>query len=295
MQNNAADDANAAEQSRRVEVNEADTYADMFDGVSRDIADRLGLSSQRIGSAVVLSAAGFQKSLIVNRVIGLGAGESFTPDMLDQIERLYAAVQTNTYALEISPASEPPELMATLKARGFFRFKQTAMLHRRVEVIAPPACALRIRRAAPEQAAEFVDICVKVFGLDEPIRSLLATTFAGRAWQHWLAFDGDMPVGAALTHLAGDVAWFGWVGTLSSHRGRGAQSALTAAQLEGATESGCRWVTLETATGTAEQPHPSMRNYCRLGWTVAHQRGVFVRRGRRSELVFPGAPVEQGS
>lgn len=106
------------------------------------------------------------------------------------MERLYAAVQTNTYALEISAASEPPELMATLKARGFFRIKQTALLHRRVEVIAPPACALRIMRAAPAQAAEFIDLCVKVVGLDEPIRSLLASTFAGSSVGQWRISGG---------------------------------------------------------------------------------------------------------
>ena len=275
-------DISAAAIARRVELSEAHAYEQMMRGVTHNIAERYGLSCQRVGSAVALFANGFGKSLILNRVIGLGVCESVTRDDLELIDILYAEGKASIYALEISPTSGPSDLPSTLKARGFFRFKQTAMLHRRVELIAQPSCALSIGRARPDQAAVFGAICVEVFGLDEPIRSLLAATFSGPDWQHWLAFDGEDAVGAAITHIAGDVAWFGWVGTLPSHRGRGVQSALTAAQLQGAYDSGCRWVTLETATGTADQPNQSYRNYCRLGWTVAHHRAVYVYRGRRS-------------
>lgn len=284
MQNieESADDSSVAAVARRVELSEAHAYEQLIGGAAPELVERYGLACQRVGPAVALVAPGFSTSLILNRVIGLGVGETVTPDVLEAIDRLYAAAQASTYALEVSPAIEPANLATTLKHRGFFAFKQTAMLHRRVEPIAAPACAYRITRAQPEQAPIFAHLCVTVFGMDEPIRSLLTASFSGAHslhWQHWLAWDGDLAVGAAITHLAGGVAWIGWVGTLASHRGRGVQSAITAAQLQAAHDSGCRWVTLETATGTVKRPNPSFRNYCRLGWAVAHHRLVFVHRG----------------
>jgi len=43
---------------------------------------------------------------------------------------------------------------------------------------------------------------------------------------------------------------------------------------------GCRWVTLEAATGTKNHASQSLRNYRRLGWSVAYDRLVYVRRAR---------------
>lgn len=292
MQNieESSDDSSVTAVARRVELSEAHAYEHLIGGAAPDLVERYGLACQRIGLAVALVAPGFNTSLILNRVIGLGVGEPVTPDVLEAIDRLYAAAHANTYALEVGPAMEPANLASTLKERGFFAFKQTAMLHRRVEPIAAPVGAYRISRARPDQGPIFADLCVRVFGMDEPIRSLLEASFSGAHsvhWQHWLAWDGDLAVGAAMTHLAGDVAWIGWVGTLASHRGRGVQSAITAAQLQAAHDSRCRWVTLETATGTAKRPNPSFRNYCRLGWEVAHHRLVFVHRGP----AHPGSEV----
>ena len=118
----------------------------------------------------------------------------------------------------------------------------------------------------------------RIFQFDMPFPGLLTATFSSSAWQHWLAFDGATPVAAAITHVKGDIAWIGWVCTLPEYRGRGAQSALAAAQLQGIRQRGARWVTLEAATGTKRNPAPSLRNYLRLGWTHAYDRLIYLRR-----------------
>lgn len=264
--------------AQRVELSEAHAYERLLRGAPLAMAERYGLSCRSVGSAVALMASGHRDSLILNRVIGLGVREPVGDDALQSIDLLYAAAGCNAYALEISPFAQPSNLPTTLRTKGFFPFKQTTMFYRRAEPIAPQACAFQIRRAQADEAPGFVDTCVGIFGLDEPVHGLLMATFSDPAWQHWLAVDGNAPIGVAITHLAGDVAWIGWVGTVPSHRGRGVQRALTAAQLRGASESGCTWVTLEAATGTTKRPSQSLRNYCRLGWTVAYNRGVFVHK-----------------
>jgi GNAT superfamily N-acetyltransferase len=46
--------------------------------------------------------------------------------------------------------------------------------------------------------------------------------------------------------IDGKACWIGVGGTLASHRGRGAQSALLAARIETATHEGCTTLTTET-------------------------------------------------
>lgn len=267
--------------ARLVELSEARAYARLVTGAPRDLSDRYGLAVHRQGSAHAFVASRFCDSLILNRVIGLGTCEPVTDGTIKALETLYLASGVSTYAMEISPASEPTDLPARLRSWGFVPFKQTTMLYRRGEPIARPACDLRVMRAHPEHAAVFAELSCGIFQFAEPFPSLLRATFACPTWQHWLAFDGERPVSAAITYLEGEVAWIGWVGTLPEYRGRGAQSAIAAAQLQEACASGVRWLTLETATGTKNRPSQSLRNYVRLGWTPAYDRLVYVRKSER--------------
>jgi hypothetical protein len=107
---------------------------------------------------------------------------------------------------------------------------------------------------------------------------MLRATFGCPDWQHWLAFLGGKAVAAAITHLHEHVGWIGWVSTLPQYRGRGAQRAITCAQLEGAIESRATWITLEVAPGPKNHPSASFRNYQRLGWLTAYDRAVYVRK-----------------
>jgi len=272
----------------RVELSEARAYARLIAGAPQDVSKQYGLSTHKLGSAYAVVAAGFVDSLIANRVIGLGGCEPATDEILDALDAVYSENGVATYAYEIAPSSEPADLPARLRDRGFVPFKQTTLLYRRVEVIAPPPCDFRVSRIGIERAAAFADMSCEIFELDGPFPSLLRATFNSPAWQHWMAFDGDVPVATAITHVVDNVAWIGWVGTLPDYRGRGAQSAITAAQLEGARASNCLWVTLETVTGTKNRPSQTLRNYRRLGWTVAYNRLVYVRKSTTRAESSPG-------
>ena len=103
------------------------------------------------------------------------------------------------------------------------------------------------------------------------------TSTVGRSgWRHYFAMDNRIPVATAASRADGDVAWFGFAGTLPSHRGRGAQSALLARRIRDAAADGCAWVTCETMADTAERPSRSFRNMMRLGFTVAYARKNFI-------------------
>lgn len=267
--------------SRIVESSEARAYADLIDHAPRTMVDRYGLAVHRQGCAHVFVAAGLADSLLLNRVVALGIDGADLASRLDDATSLYAQRDVRTFAVEMAPLGAPDETGVHLAARGFAPFKRTSMLHRQVEPAIDASSDLRIARARPADAHAFSDIASSLFGFGEPIPALLRATFDRPAsWQHWMAFDEQIPVAVAMTHVAEDVAWIGWVATLPSHRGRGAQSALTGAQLRGAAALGCRLVTLEASPGTKRGPSQSLRNYLRLGFTVAHERTVYVYRGQ---------------
>lgn len=109
-----------------------------------------------------------------------------------------------------------------------------------------------------------------------PVQLLLAATVDHREWRHWAAFDDDELVGTALSFMELKVAWIGWMATRESHRGRGVQSALLYAALQEAVESGCNYITAETASGKADSPDPSNRNFLRFGFIEAYERPTYI-------------------
>ena len=263
-----------------VEVSEARAYASLIECSPQSLRHQFGLQARQLGLGCALLGGGIANTLLFNRVLGLGLSDPASATDLDLLDSLYAASAVASYAIELSPSAQPSNLAEVLCSRGFVPFKQTSMMVRSCAPIEAPACALQVRRASAHEAGAFAALCCGVFGYAEPMPQILRATFDSPQWQHWIAFDGGSPVAAAMTYLRGDTGWIGWVCTLAEHRGKGAQTALAAAQLRGAAEAGLQWVTLEAAKGSKAHPGQSLRNYRRLGWTTVHDRAVYLRRPR---------------
>ena len=268
-----------AETSSLVEGAEARAYAALVNGASAHLRESCGMSVHHVGGAHAFVASGVRDSLLLNRAIGLGVWVPFTPSLVDELDDLYRANGVTTYAAELAPVSGAGLTLDDLQRIGFVPFKQTTMMYRATEPLPKVESDLAVRRAAPADADRFAELVCSVFGFSTPFPALLRASFQQPRFQHWLAFDGDAPVAAAITVIFDDgVAWIGWVCTLPSQRGRGAQAALAAAQLRDCIDRGIRWVTLEAATGTIRRPSQSLRNYSRLGWSAAYDRVVHLRR-----------------
>lgn len=269
----------ATEIARLVESSEARAYYALVTGAPVSLRARHGLRVARIGGAYVFMGSGVGESLLLNRVIGLGVFEPLTPGLVNELDGQYVASGIGAYAVELSPVVVTGMAVEELQRMGFVPFKQTTMMHRATAPLPEAASELAVRCVGAEYANCFAELCCSVFGFADPLPALLRASFQHSHWQHWLAFDGDVPVAAAITvHFEDGVAWIGWVCTLASHRGRGAQSALAVAQLRACHERGVHVVTLEAATGTRRRPSQSLQNYLRLGWTSAYDRMVLLRR-----------------
>jgi GNAT superfamily N-acetyltransferase len=67
------------------------------------------------------------------------------------------------------------------------------------------------------------------------------------AWQHFVAFDGEVPVATTSVLIAGDLSGIYFVGTLPAARGRGIGSAVTRAAMRCARDAGATRAALQSS------------------------------------------------
>ncbi len=239
-------------------------------GWSRE--ERIGLDAARAfstaidaGGATVLRIAGAPGSPMLNRIVGLGVARPATESDVD--EALSAMGSGVTFYASVSPGARPAELPVWLRDRGLEPGWGWMAFRRGLQE--PPAAptALRLAEVATDRdRAAFARIVRVSYDLPEAVDAAIATAPDG-GWQCWLALDGDEPAGAAGLFVSGGAAYLGLAGTLSEHRGKGAQNALLAARIRRAAELGCDVVFTETGERRDDRPSNSYRNILRAGFT----------------------------
>jgi hypothetical protein len=261
-----------------VEGSEAAAYASLVAAPALEIKEHYGLASWIQGSTLAVLARALTSSLNLNRIIGLGVMQPASEQLLDSLTEFYAK-QGLSFAIELSPRAEPPQLAEWLRVRRLRKIMATAMHYRVAEPIAVGASVIRVVRAREEDCNLVADICCAVFKMPAAAQVVISATGRLPQWRHWLAYDeAGVPVAAALSFVDNGVGWLGWDATLPEGRGRGAQSALIAGRVTEAAQAGCRFVTAETALCVGGAEDPSLRNYRRSGFIEAYQRATYVRR-----------------
>jgi GNAT superfamily N-acetyltransferase len=230
-----------------------------------------------VAGAVVLRMPAAPSSPMLNRIVGLGVGAPATEAALDAA---VAAMGTEvTYYVAVAPNAEPPALAGWLQARGFEPGWGWMSFHRGVEDMPAAGTSLRLVEVGPDEAEAFGRVVATGYGLPAG-----AATLAARAhelgWTCWLALDGDEPAAAAALFASEGVGYLGFAATLPEHRRKGAQSALLAARIGRARESGCDVVVTETGQLRDGLPSNSYRNILRAGFVEVAVTENWLRRGR---------------
>lgn len=265
------------EMSRVAELNEARAYKSLIQAPHAEECNRLGLRAVAVGSGVAIMADRIRSSLTLNRVIGLGLDEPITALMLDQIATLYSTTNA-PFALEISPLARGDNIKELLRKHRIRRLgAKSAVFTHNLKSIPNVESELRIERVGAEYSAQLASICCEVFKMPSETAVLLSSVGGQLGWRQWMAFDDEMPVGAALSYVEGQWAWLGWAATLPAYRGRGLHSAYISASLREAANCGCEWFTSETSIGSPEKPDPAYRNYLRLGFEKLYERATFLQ------------------
>jgi GNAT superfamily N-acetyltransferase len=266
------------EVSRIAEPAEVAAWADFFASAPGEVERDAGLGVAWSGGAMATLAWRFDV-LAINRVIGLGVGSPATEPNLDTLLALYAENSPARWAVQVCPGAAPVAITEWLKRRGFRFLNNWARLyaHRSVVPDAKADPGIRIERVASRFAQRFGEICAEAFGWPELFAPWTAGLVGRPGWHHFMAFDGELPIGTGALLQRGDVGWLGMAATHSAHRRRGAQTALLLERMRVAREIGCEWLVVENAEDRPDRPVPSWRNLTRLGFTTSYLRPNWVR------------------
>jgi hypothetical protein len=263
-----------------LEVAEVRAWTDWYRALAELTGNPFGVSIASDDEAATFSIGSMDAGLF-NRCIGLGVGRPATEADVDAAIAAFRIAGRRAWTIQPSPLARPTALEGWLEARDLHRGRQWGKFWRDTETPPEARTDLRIDEVGRDDAAVFDRIVRSSFEMPEGISRTVDVIVGRRDWHVYLAFDGGEPVGAAALLVIGDVGWLGFGGTLTSHRGRGSQSAMFARRIADARALGVRLLITETGEDTTDDPNPSYRNMLRAGFRL----GYF----RRNWL--PGAPV----
>lgn len=247
-------------------------------------ARELGLVLQQVGGAWAFGRPR-ETGLHFNRVMGLGLERPGTLEDLVALKRFYAEHAIPAFRIALPPAAEPAGFETVLSAAGFGTYPHLVKWLRDASPMKTPATALHIERAVPGDAGAMGEVLFAAFG-NRPQSVPLVSALVDRPnWHHYVARDAGTLVAAAAMYVHEGFAWLGAAGTLVSHRGRGAQSALIARRIDDARALGCHTITLETTPDRPEKRNSSYHNMERAGFELAYHRPSWV---------FPDPGVARG-
>jgi hypothetical protein len=229
----------------------------------------------RVGGALV-AVQPRSVSLQRNRVLGLGVGERATEENVDQILDLFRAFRVKRFSFHLSPGTQSDSIAAWLKERGFTFHHRYSKLFRDTSPAQTAPTDLSVARIDKRNAEAFGAISSEVFAWPADRIPWIAATVGVPGFSHYLAYDGDRAVATGLLYVEGEGGWFGWGGTLTPYRRRGAHAALIATRLERAAELGAKWVTCETMEPQRGRPSGSYRGLLRQGFQQAYLRPIWV-------------------
>lgn len=266
--------------AERLEQSEAAHWGSLLEGLAALPGNPYAPQVRRFGRLTALACPGMAKRSFVNRIFGVGDGES---------EALTEALAW-MHSLGVRPRIDlcpllPHEMTLRWLAReGFVCYGFQMALYRNAASGFPPEetfpTGVEVRPAETAAELAFVRAAMpEAFAETDPtwlrwLTDSMDASFGRPDWRTYVArVDGEM-AGFGQLHLADGVGSLALAGTLDRFRGRGAQTALIRRRIADAAAAGCDLIATQTGNGTASQ-----RNMERLGLRLAYTKAEF----------FPGA------
>jgi hypothetical protein len=214
---------------------------------------------------------------MLNRLIGLGVHAPARAAELDAALGRFRSAGVSRFFVHLAPGAQPSNLAAELAARGLEKYRRSwAKFVWAGGGLPTPHPGLRVALAGPEHAGSFAAIVASAFGMPAELEPLLSALVGRERWRTYLCFDGETPFAAGALFVHDGAAWLGFGATLTSHRGRGGQTAILAQRVRDAIALGCHTVVTETGEEVDDQPQISYRNIVRTGFRLQYVRENFV-------------------
>jgi hypothetical protein len=211
----------------------------------------------------------------LTHVLGLGIYGPVTASDLDEIEEFYRE-RSAPIIIDLCPHAHA-SVRELVSSRGYTVSEFTNVMVRdlteEVSTFAP--VGLGVRCAEPLDLEVYSETLARgFFGrelISEEERHLGRVIFSMPSGRPYLVDMQGSPVGCGSVSMRRGVASFYGDATLVPFRTRGVQTAVIAARLRTARETGCDVASAGTQPGSVSQ-----RNYQRLGFQVAYTKAVVV-------------------
>ena len=233
----------------------------------------LGIETARIGGGVCLSVR-HDVTGYWSKALGFGVTEPVTEELVDELVAFYLAKKATGAVIQIAPARLPEDWPEICRRHGLTPTSPWIKLVGAVDhVQMSHTTDLSIRPVDPDDYPQWASTALRGFGMPtEGLSDMLAEALAHPGFRPFAAWDGDEMVAAANLFVHGTVGSLNATATLSTHRNRGAQSALIAARAKEAANAGCRWLCAETGKPGAGEINPSLTNLVRSGLRPLYER-----------------------
>lgn len=264
----------SAAEIAQIEMIERDAWLDMFAAPSKEVAAKLGLEHRALdGGALLISRT--LDNLQFNRLASLGVTAPVREETFDAAIAAFGNAGVRNWVVHVAEGAT--SLLELCRRRGLVPHARTWAKFVRGPDKPEARTSLAIERIGREDAAAFGSVASKAFGMPPLTAEWLASIVGRPRWHCFMACEGGVPIAAGVAFIDGKAAWLGIGGTLASHRGRGAQSALLAARIEAAAREGCTVLTTETGVPHPGEAAPSYGNIQRAGFRLAYARPNFCR------------------
>jgi GNAT superfamily N-acetyltransferase len=273
-----------AELSTLAEAVEQAAWRDAMQAAPSWVLTACGIHAAEFGDALMLVSCD-SKSLLFNRVIGLGERMPATDDLIAKIMDRYWHLGASQYLIHAGAYARPMRLGRKLQQHGLTPYRRSWVKLIRPATSGPvPDTQVTVRDARVEDAATVASIVGSGFDLTQAEAEIVAHLIARSRWRVLIAeLNGEM-AGVAGMFIDGNMAYLAFAATRPELRRNGAQRALLHARIEAAVTAGCDYIATETGFPlTADEPSPSYHNMLWAGFRPLSIRDNYAPIGTKWE------------
>jgi hypothetical protein len=260
-----------------VEIHEAQAWAAWVEATASVIGNPLRAEVDRSGSTP-LPIVALLDSRLLNRVIAFGAIRPASEPEIEHLLAFYATRHQLHFQIEISPGSQPADLVEALLRRGLVDARRREAKLLRSTRDPPDETRHLVRALSSEDRDGWIRVNRMAWGFPKVTGAWFGATLAQEPFHHFGVFQGGELVSTGAMYVSDGLAWLGFDATAPNCQGQGMQSATIARRVHAAATMGCRWVHSETAVDTLQRRSRSMHNMLDLGFDLLYEKRLLEPR-----------------
>lgn len=213
------------------------------------------------------------KGFSLNRFLGM---KELNEKLLQKADKFFSGKQ-GKHALQIPPDLLNETNLALLEKYGYKHANSWVTFYKDTSPVKTKGTDLEIKEIGPEYALEFAYTLNEVFGFPHEFDGIAASSIGKKDCVTFMAFAGNKTAGSAGIYFTGDNAYLSFANVLPEYRRHGLQGEFLRLRIDAARARGVKFVFVDTAEDSPENPNPSYWNMLRYGFRLLYNRPNYVK------------------